>query len=96
MEELISRLRNNTAKAQPFGAIIKFDTGPNGVLCIDGTGETIVVDDIDRDAKTTIILSQDALEKLMRGKLNPAMAAMSGKLKVKGDMSLALKLANFL
>ncbi len=54
------------------------------------------MDSQDKDTNTTIILSSKNLEKLLKGKLNPAMAAMTGKLKVQGDMSLALKLANFL
>ena len=38
--------------------------------------------------------SQDWLD-MVSGKLNGQMAFMSGKLKVKGDMSLAMKLAGF-
>ena len=96
MTDLLAIIQKNTERAKPFGAIIKFDTGSDGVICIDGTGEVVTVDTQDRDANTTIALSSKNLEKLLQGKLNPAMAAMTGKLKVQGDMSLALKLANFL
>jgi len=96
MTDLISIIRNNSEGAKPFGATIKFDTGVDGVICIDGTGDAVSVDDLDRDADTTIVLSSKNLEKLLKGKLNPAMAVMTGKLKVQGDMSLALKLASFL
>ena len=34
--------------------------------------------------------------KLAEGKLNPTSAFMSGKLKIKGDMSLALKLQSLI
>jgi len=36
------------------------------------------------------------MESLMAGKLNPMMAFMSGKIKVKGDMGVAMKLQSFL
>ncbi len=93
LEELV---RSNALKANSFGAVIKFDAGADGVICIDGTGESVIVDDIDRDSDTTLVLTRENLEKLLHGKLNPAMAVMTGKIKVKGDMNLALKLATFL
>ncbi len=96
MKELEELVRKNAAKAKSFGAVIKFDAGSDGVICIDGTGESIIVDCIDRKADTTLVMSRENLEKLIHGKLNPAMAAMTGKIKVKGDINLALKLASFL
>ncbi len=96
MPDLVSLIRASAEQAEPFGAVIKLDTGDDGVICIDGTGEKIVVDNTDRDANTAIILSRDNLNKLVRGKLNPAMAVMTGKIRIEGDMTLALKLASFL
>lgn len=95
MTNLISKIKENTIHAKPFGAVIKFETDEGGVICIDGTGEKVTVVTEDMDANTTISLSGKNLEKLLQGKLNPAMAAMTGKLKLQGDMSLALKLASF-
>jgi putative sterol carrier protein len=36
------------------------------------------------------------MEQLRSGSLNPMMAIMSGKIKVKGDMSVAMKLQSML
>ncbi|MGF7185474.1 putative sterol carrier protein [Desulfitispora alkaliphila] len=44
----------------------------------------------------TLRISEKHLDSLLKGKLNPTMAAMTGKLKIKGDMSLAMKLQNIL
>lgn len=96
MKDLVSMIRVNAKQAKPFGSVINFDAGDDGIICIDGTGETVVVSETERAADTTIVLSKSNLEKLLRGKLNPAMAAMTGKIKVQGDMSLALKLTQFL
>ncbi|CAD5114323.1 DgyrCDS3461 [Dimorphilus gyrociliatus] len=44
------------------------------------------------DSGVTLTLKSDDFVKMFRGKLKPTMAFMSGKLKIKGDMALAMKL----
>ncbi len=61
------------------------------VVLADGTAELE-----DRDTDCTIRLSQDNLVKLLTGKLNPMTGVMMGKLKVSGDMSVAMKLGQLL
>lgn len=48
------------------------------------------------DADVTVTMSADDFVSLVEGKLNPQMAFMSGKLKVGGNMALALKLQEIL
>ena len=50
----------------------------------------------DNEADTVVITSIDTLDKLRTGDLNPMMAMMSGKVKIKGDMGLAMKLQSLL
>jgi putative sterol carrier protein len=45
-------------------------------------------------AHSTFSLSANHFEKLFKGELNPVMAVMSGKVKIKGDLSRAKKLQN--
>ena len=47
-------------------------------------------------AKCTISMTDADFVALVSGKLNSQMAFMTGKLKIKGDMGLALKLQNIL
>jgi putative sterol carrier protein len=65
-------------------------------LFIDGTGDKNVVSTEDKDADCTITTSVETLVKLKSGDLNPMMAVMSGKIKIKGDMGLAMKLQSLL
>jgi len=53
-------------------------------------GGTVSNEDLPADC--TVIVSKDDFEKLAKGKLDPTMAFMTGKLKVNGDMSVAMKL----
>lgn len=47
-------------------------------------------------ADCTLICSQENFIKLVEGKLNPTTAMMTGKLKIKGNLSLAVKLQSIL
>ncbi|MEO0340308.1 MAG: SCP2 sterol-binding domain-containing protein [Bacteroidota bacterium] len=46
----------------------------------------------DKDAHCTITTSIATLDGIRSGSVNPMMAVMSGKVKIQGDMSLAMKL----
>ncbi|ODT07111.1 MAG: sterol-binding protein [Mesorhizobium sp. SCN 65-20] len=75
-----------------FDRSVKFDTGADGVIVIDGG----TLSTTDAPADCTIKLSLDDLESLIAGDLNPTMAFMTGKIKVEGDMSVAMGLSKLL
>lgn len=75
-----------------FDRSVKFDTGSDGVIVIDG--ETVSTTDAPTDC--TIKLSIDDLEALIAGDLSPTTAFMTGKIKVEGDMSVAMALSQFI
>lgn len=75
-----------------FNRSIKFDCGADGVVVIDGA----TVSTTDAPADCTVALSKDNLEAMMAGELNPTMAFMMGKIKVTGDMSVAMQLSQVL
>lgn len=80
------------AEGSDFSRSVKFDLGSDGVVVIDGQS----VSTTDAETDCTISLSKDDLESLMAGELNPTMAFMQGKLKVDGDMSVAMQLSQVL
>lgn len=75
-----------------FDRSIKFDTGSDGVIVIENGSLSTT----DAPADCTIKLSLDDLESLIAGDLNPTMAFMTGKIKVEGDMSVAMALSQLL
>jgi putative sterol carrier protein len=82
-------------KAVGVNAIIQFDlSGDNGGLywlrvadgkCESGEGQAV-------DPKMTLKAAADDYYSVVSGAMNPMQAFMSGKLKIQGDMSLAMKL----
>ena len=83
-------------EAKPaFGNTVKFDFGDAGKIHIDGkNGNTITNDDSPADCTLKVALS-DFVD-MVEGRLNGMNAFMSGKLKVDGDMSIAMKLQSII
>lgn len=82
-------------KVDPIGHSFKF-VFEEGVVNVDGTGSATVVTNDDSDTECALHMKLKTYEKLKAGKLSPTMALMMGKVKVKGDMSIALKLKNYI
>lgn len=91
IDSILSKIQERAAAATPLGNTIKFDLGEQQ-LFIDGTGATNEVKFDDSRADCLVEVSEDNFKALMSGDLNPMTAAMMGKMKIKGDMSVAMKL----
>lgn len=65
-----------------------------GTVFIDLTGEQPQVSNEDKAADMTIQTTADTLRGIRDGNVNPMGAMMSGKLKISGDMGLAMKFAS--
>ena len=92
---IVEEIKKQAENVSPLGAKLKFLLDDD-VLMIDGSGDSNVVSTEDGDADTTIITSKETLVKLQNKDLNPMMAVMGGKVKIKGDMGLAMKLQSLL
>ena len=94
-ENILSNFQEKAKNAAPIGGTIKFEIDGNSI-CIDGTGSEnkILLEDMEADC--TITMAGSLMEDLKNGKVNPMMAVMRGKLKIKGDQGLAMKLQAFM
>jgi len=93
--QIAKSIEEQAGKVSPLGGTFKLVLDDN-IIYIDGTGDKNIVTYEDKDADTTIITSMKALEDMINGDLNPMMATMTGKVKIKGDMGLAMKLQSLL
>ena len=98
-EKIAQNLAKNPSVAEKINASYQFElTGDNGgKWAVDLTKKSdFVVPGQISDPKVTITMSAKDFVDLVEGRLNGQMAFMQGKLKLKGDMSLALKLQQIL
>ncbi len=91
LESIISGIQAKAAHIPSLGKTLKFDFGEE-FLYIDGSGDSNTVSLEDKDADCVIKVGIDDFKSLLKGDLNPMAAVMGGKLKIKGDMGVAMKL----
>ncbi|WP_417687227.1 SCP2 sterol-binding domain-containing protein [Roseibium sp.] len=89
LEQLTETVRSKVAGGG-IDESVKFDLGDTGAIFVQGS--TVTNDDADADC--TITMSPEDLSDMLAGELNPTAAFMGGKLKVDGDMSVAMKLGS--
>ena len=91
MDEIAALMQRGLDR-HPLDDSLKFDCGDEGAITV--TDGKALRQDLPADC--TIRISQANLVKLIGGKLNPMTAFAMGKIKVSGDMSVALKLGKML
>jgi putative sterol carrier protein len=92
LDTLTSQVREKVGAHSGLDATVKFDLG-EGVIFVDGKSSPNSVSNDDKDADCTITISRENFEKLIAGDLDPTTAYMFGKLKVAGNMGVAMKLS---
>jgi putative sterol carrier protein len=95
LREITAKMREGAAKKSAFGNTVKFSTD-QGVIFIDGNKHPPVITNDDRPADCTIRMDLNDFAGLLGGTLDGMTAFMTGKMKIEGDMGVAMKLQNIL
>jgi putative sterol carrier protein len=97
VKEIISGMGAALGGNSGLGGTLKFDFGEPGSVYIDGKANPNTVEDGEgKTADCTISVGLDVFEKMVKGELDGTSAFMQGKLRVAGDMGLAMKLGPIL
>ena len=92
LESITQSIRTKMGDDSGLEATLKFDCGADGVIVLDGVSSPNTVSNTDSETDCTVAVSLENLQAMMDGQLNSVTGFMSGKLKVSGDMSVAMKL----
>ncbi|TLV00884.1 SCP2 sterol-binding domain-containing protein [Dyadobacter luticola] len=92
LQILTDRVKNILGTDSGLDATAKFNTD-EGYVFVDGKSVPNSVSNDNLDADCTFEISTKNALKLLDGDLNAMMALMTGKLKIDGDMGVAMKIA---
>ena len=85
-------IRTKVGDDSGLNATLKFDCGSDGVVFVDASATPNTVSNENKDAACTITIALADVGALLTGQLNPMNGFMMGKLKVSGDMGIAMRL----
>ena len=93
LEQLTARVRQ--AVGDDFGALMRRSsstsaTTASSISTASSTPNT--VSNEDKDSKITIMVSRENFERIIDHKLNPKLALMTGQMRLKGDIRIAMRL----
>lgn len=92
LTDLTDRVRKSVGEESGLDATVKFDFGEDGIIFIDGVAKPNTVTNENKDAKITLKVSRENFEKIIDHKLNPKVALMTGRMRLRGDIRIAMRL----
>ena len=95
LETAAAALREKFADADFEGSVI-FDIEDEGMILVTGGEVNIEGDPGGSDADVTISAALDTFRDIFEGALSPTAAYMTGRMRIDGDMGMAMKLSQIL
>lgn len=92
IDDITQRVRDALKDRPGLSKSVKLDFKGEGFIHVDG--QTVTNDDAPADC--IVVVSRDDLEAMVRGELDPMSAMLRGRLRIKGDMAVAMQLQSML
>ena len=90
--DITERLRAALKDRPGLPKSLKLDFKGEGFIHVDG--QSVTNDDAPADC--TVVVSREDLEAMAKGELDPMSAMLRGRLKIRGDMGVAMQLQSML
>lgn len=92
LEQCTQAVRAKVGADCGLAATLRFDCGDAGSIYIDGASVPNRVDNRAAGADCTVAVGLDDLQAMLDGRLAPTTGFMTGRLRVSGDMGVAMRL----
>lgn len=92
LDEVTQRVRAAVGADSGLDARIKFKFGEREFLFIDGKSVPNQVDNSDSESNILITVSRENFEKIIDKQLKPQIALMTGRMRLRGDIRIAMRL----
>lgn len=88
-----TRVNEKATAVGALGSSVKF-VMEEGVIFVDGSGDSNVVSNDNNEADLDVDLGLEIFNQMMDGDINPMMAVMNKEITLDGDMEVAMKLTS--
>lgn len=95
LQEITAKMKESSSSKPAFGNTVKFTTD-QGIVYVDGNQAPPAISNDDKDADCTLRLDFSDFSDLIERKADGMSLFMTGKLKIEGDMGVAMKLQSIL
>ncbi len=96
VDDIVKNIQNKCDNGASIDGRVVFDFGTDGCIYVDGRVNPAKVSVSDSDADTRFICSFDTFKKIAKKELSAIQAYMTGKVRIKGSISLATQLNRLL
>ena len=96
LQKITDGLKEKIGDDCGLGAVVKFDFGDQGSVVMDTAQVPNQVGESGAEPDCTIAIGMDDFMAMADGSLDAVSAFMTGRLKVQGDMGIAMKLGSIL